>query len=48
MLAKPMLVVVIATIWSPAICDELPSYRVTVMEQIRHEIAVKAAEEYAA
>ena len=48
MLAKAALATVIATIWSPAICDEVRSYTVTVVEQIRHEITVEAAEEYAA
>jgi hypothetical protein len=48
MLAKAALATVIATIWSPAICDELRSYTVTVVEQVRHEITVKATEEYAA
>jgi hypothetical protein len=48
MLAKAALATVIGTIWSPAICDELRSYTVTVMEQVRHEITVEASEEYAA
>jgi hypothetical protein len=48
MLAKAALATVIATIWSPAICDEVRSYTVTVVEPIRHEITVEAAEEYAA
>ena len=39
-----------ATVWSPAISDELRpiNYKVTVMEQVRHEITVKADKEYAA
>jgi hypothetical protein len=48
MLAKAALATVIAIIWSPAICDEVRSYTVTVVEQIRHGITVEAAEEYAA
>lgn len=38
-----------ATVWSPAISDELRpiNYKVTVMEQVRHEITVKADKEYA-
>jgi hypothetical protein len=49
MLAKAALATVIATIWSPVFGGELRSYyRVTVMEQVRHEITVEAAEEYAA
>jgi hypothetical protein len=39
-----------ATLWSPAVSDELRpiNYKVTVMEQVRHEITVKADKEYAA
>jgi hypothetical protein len=38
-----------AAFWSPAVADELqPKYKVTVMEQVRHEITVKADMEYAA
>jgi hypothetical protein len=39
-----------ATFWSPAVSDELQQmkYKVTVMEQVRHEITVKADKEYAA
>ena len=39
-----------ATFWSPAVSDELrpTKYKVTVMEQVRHEITVKADKEYAA
>ena len=48
MLMKAMLCGAISTFCSPAVCDELRSYTVTVMEQIRHEITVEASEEYAA
>jgi len=48
MLIKAMLGAAISTFCSPAICGELRSYTVTVMEQIRHEITVEAAEDYAA
>jgi hypothetical protein len=48
MLVKTALAIVISTIWTPAICDELRAYTVTVMEQVRHEITVEAVEEYAA
>lgn len=48
MLVKATLAVAILVVCSPAVCDELRSYRVTVMEQIRHEIIVEANEEYAA
>jgi hypothetical protein len=39
-----------ATFWSPAVSDELGpiKYKVIVMEQVRHEITVKADKEYAA
>jgi hypothetical protein len=37
-----------ATFWSPAGAAELQSYTVTVLEQIRYDITVKANEEYAA
>jgi hypothetical protein len=39
-----------ATFWSPAVSDELRpiKYKVTVMEQVRHEITVRADREYAA
>jgi hypothetical protein len=35
-----------ATFWSPAVSDELRpiKYKVTVMEQVRYEITVKAVE----
>ncbi|MBV9288403.1 MAG: hypothetical protein JO288_11390 [Hyphomicrobiales bacterium] len=38
------------TLWSPAVSDELPlmKYKVTVLEQVRHEITVKADVERAA
>jgi hypothetical protein len=36
MLIKAMLGAAISTFCSPAICGELRSYTVTVMEQIRH------------
>jgi hypothetical protein len=48
MLVKAALSAAISVICSPAVCDELRSYSVTVMEQIRHEITVKANEDYAA
>jgi hypothetical protein len=48
MLIKATLAAVISMICSPAICDELRAYTVTVMEQIRHKIIVVAAEESAA
>jgi hypothetical protein len=48
MLVKATLAAAIATSWSPALSDDLRSYRVTVVEQVRHEITVDAAEEYAA
>ena len=48
MLIKAMLGAAISTFCSPAICGELRSYTVTVMEQIRHEITVEANEDYAA
>ena len=48
MLVKATLSAAISVICSPAICDELRSYTVTVMEQIRHEITVEANEDYAA
>jgi hypothetical protein len=48
MLIKAMLGAAISTFCSPALCDELRSYTVTVMEQVRHEITVEAAAEYAA
>jgi hypothetical protein len=48
MLTKAALAGAIAGSWSPAVCDELRSYTVTVIEQIRHEITVAATQEYAA
>ena len=48
MLVKATLSAAISVICSPAVCDELRSYTVTVMEQIRHEITVEANEDYAA
>ena len=50
MVSKIMLSAAIAaTFWSPAVADESPpKYEVTVMEQVRHEITVKADKEYAA
>jgi hypothetical protein len=48
MLLKAMLGAAICTFCLPAIGDELRSYTVTVIEQIRHEITVEAPEEYAA
>lgn len=48
MLVKAALSAAISVICSPAVCDELRSYTVTVMEQIRHEITVEANEDYAA
>jgi hypothetical protein len=48
MLFKATLVTAIATFCAPAVGDELQSYKVTVVEQIRHEITVEAEEEYAA
>ena len=48
MLAKATLAAVIAISCSSAIADELRSYTVIVMEQIRHEITVEATEAYAA
>lgn len=36
------------TFWSPAVSVELRQYKVTVIEQVRHEITVKAAKKYAA
>jgi hypothetical protein len=48
MLIKATLAAALSSLCSPAICDELRTYTVTVMEQIRHEITVVAAEEYAA
>jgi hypothetical protein len=47
-LIKATLAAVISTFCSPAICDESRAYTVTVIEQIRHEITVFAAEESAA
>ena len=42
-------VAVIATFWWPAVSDELRpmKYKVTVMEQVHHEITVEAEKEYA-
>jgi hypothetical protein len=39
-----------AAIWSPAISDELQptQYKLTVLEQVRHEITVEAVDESAA
>jgi hypothetical protein len=48
MLVKATLAAAIATSWSPALSDDLRRYTVTVMEEVRHEITVQAAEEYAA
>jgi hypothetical protein len=48
MLVKAALSAAISVICSPAVCDELRSYTVTVMEQIRHEITVEANGDYAA
>jgi hypothetical protein len=48
MLVKATLAAAISILCSPAIGDELRTYTVTVMEQIRHEITVEAAQEYAA
>jgi hypothetical protein len=48
LLIKPTLAAALSTFCSPAICDELQSYTVTVMEQIHHEIIVVAAGESAA
>jgi hypothetical protein len=48
MLTKATLAVAIAACWSPAISNDLRSYTVTVLEQVRHEITVEAAEEYSA
>jgi hypothetical protein len=47
MLVKAMLAAAIAAS-SPAVSNDLRSYTVTVMETVRHEITVVAAEEYAA
>jgi hypothetical protein len=47
MLAKATLAAILI-FCSPAIADELRSYKVIVMEQIRHEITVVATEAYAA
>jgi hypothetical protein len=48
MLMKATFAAAISTFCSPAICNELRSYTVTVTEQIRHEITVVAAEESSA
>jgi hypothetical protein len=48
MLIKATLATALFALCSPAICDELRPYTVTVMEQIRHQITVVAAEESAA
>jgi len=48
MLVKAMLAAAIPIFCSPAIGDELRTYTVVVMEQIRHEITVEATEDYAA
>ena len=48
MLMKATFAAAISTFCSPAICDELRSYTLTVTEQIRHEITVVAAEESSA
>jgi hypothetical protein len=48
MLIKAALATVIATTGSPAVCGDLRSYTVTVMEQTRHEIVVESVDEYAA
>jgi hypothetical protein len=48
MLAKATLAAAIPILCSPAVCDELRSYTVSVMEQIRHDITVEASQDYAA
>jgi hypothetical protein len=48
MLVKATLAAAIAATGSPAVSNDLRSYTVTVMEEVRHEITVEAAEEYAA
>jgi hypothetical protein len=48
MLVKATLAAAISSFCSPACCDELRPYTVTVMEQIRHEITIEANEDYAA
>ena len=48
MLVKATLAAAITIFWSPAICSELRSYKVSVIEQVRHDITVEATEEYAA
>jgi hypothetical protein len=48
MLAEVTLGAAISVCCSPAVCDELRTYKVTVIEQIRHEITVEATEDYAA
>ena len=48
MLVKATLASAITIFWSPAICNELRSYKVSVIEQVRHDITVEATEEYAA
>jgi hypothetical protein len=48
MLAKATLAAAIPIFCSPAVCDELRSYTVTVMEQVRHDITVEASQDYAA
>ena len=42
--------VIVATFWSPAVSDELRpmTYKVTVLELVRHEITVEANKECAA
>jgi hypothetical protein len=44
------LAVITAAFWSPGISDELrpTKYKVTVLEQVRHEITIAADEEWAA
>ena len=41
-------VAIAVTFWSPAVSVESRQYKVTVIEQVRHEITVKAAKTYAA
>jgi hypothetical protein len=48
MLVKATLAAAIPIFCSPAFGDELRTYTVIVMEQIRHEITVEATEAYAA
>jgi hypothetical protein len=48
MLVRATLTAVIAMFCSSAIGDELQTFTVTVMEQVRHEITVEASEGHAA